>query len=91
LALAIMGALGAGLLLPGCYAPQLTLLRSGLDSLRVVVDTLTVRDSVTRFVLEGARRDLAEQKDILPQHAGFERHHDSGTVRADDPAGRQAR
>ena len=65
LALAIMGALGAGLLLHGCYAPQLTLLRSGLDSLRVVVDTLTVRDSVTRFVLEGARRDLAEQKDIL--------------------------
>lgn len=52
-------------LLPGCYAPQLGLLRSGLDSLRVVVDTLNVRDSVSYRVLLDTRRELAEQRDIL--------------------------
>src|SRR5262245_13048605 len=65
LALGVMGWLASGLLLPGCYAPQLGLLRSGLDSLRAVVDTMTVRDSVSRLVLEDARREIAEQRDIL--------------------------
>jgi len=65
LALAVAASLGAGILLSGCYAPQINLLRSGLDSLRVVVDTMTVRDSVTLAVLQATRRDLAEQKDIL--------------------------
>ena len=65
LALGAMGWLACGLLLPGCYAPQLGLLRSGLDSLRAVVDTVAVRDSVSRLVLEGTRRELAEQRDIL--------------------------
>lgn len=65
LALAVMGWLGSGLLVPGCYAPQISLLRSGLDSLRAVVDTMTVRDSVTLAVLQATRRDIAEQKDIV--------------------------
>jgi len=55
----------SGVALPGCYAPQLGLLRSGLDSLRAVVDTMAVRDSVTRMVLESTRRDLAEQRELL--------------------------
>lgn len=63
-ALAAAGLLALGVL-PGCYAPQLGLLRSGLDSLRVVVDTLTVRDSVSYRVLLDTRRELAEQRDIL--------------------------
>ena len=57
--------LASGLALPGCYAPQLGLLRSGLDSLRAVVDTMSVRDSVTRVVLESTRRELADQREIL--------------------------
>ncbi|HYM81668.1 MAG TPA: tol-pal system protein YbgF [Candidatus Limnocylindria bacterium] len=62
IALGALTTLGA---LPGCYAPQLTMLRSGLDSLRTVVDTLAARDAVTYRVLEDTRRDVAEQRDIL--------------------------
>jgi tol-pal system protein YbgF len=65
LALGGIGWLASGLLVSGCYAPQLGLLRTGLDSLRAVVDTISVRDSVTRLVLEGTRREIAEQRDIL--------------------------
>ncbi|TMQ70043.1 MAG: tol-pal system protein YbgF [Candidatus Eisenbacteria bacterium] len=61
----VMAWLAAGTLVSGCYAPQLTLLRSGLDSLRAVVDTMNVRDSVTRLVLESTRREVTEQRDIL--------------------------
>lgn len=61
-ALAACLALGA---LPGCYAPQLLRLQSGLDSLRAVVDTVTVRDSVTLATLRDTRAELAEQRDIL--------------------------
>jgi tol-pal system protein YbgF len=50
---------------PGCYAPQLGLLRSGLDSLRTVVDTLTVRDEAALAMLRDTRREVAEQRDIL--------------------------
>jgi tol-pal system protein YbgF len=52
-------------LLPSCVAPQLALLRSGLDSLRTVVDTLTARDSVAYVVLLDTRRQLAEQRDVV--------------------------
>lgn len=62
LALAACLALG---LLPGCYTPQLMRLQSGLDSLRAVVDTLTVRDAATAATLRDVRQDLAEQRDIL--------------------------
>ena len=55
----------AAALVPGCYAPQIGLLRSGLDSLRTVVDTMSVRDSVAYSVLRDTRRELAEQRDIL--------------------------
>jgi tol-pal system protein YbgF len=50
---------------PGCYAPQLGLIRSGLDSLRTVVDTLTARDAAAFAVLRDTRREVAEQRDIL--------------------------
>jgi len=52
-------------LLPGCYAPQMGLLRSGLDSLRTVVDTISVHDSITYAMLRDTRRELSEQRDIL--------------------------
>ena len=59
-------ALGAALTaLPGCYTPQLLRLQGGLDSLRTVVDTLTVRDSVAFTVLLDTRRELAEQRELL--------------------------
>jgi tol-pal system protein YbgF len=59
-------ALGASVAtLSGCYAPQLGLLRSGLDSLRTVVDTLTVRDAAALAVLRDTRREVAEQRDII--------------------------
>jgi tol-pal system protein YbgF len=66
--LAAVVAAGVGLgpiVLGGCYAPQLGLVRSGLDSLRAVVDTMAVRDSLTHQVLQQTRREVAEQRDIL--------------------------
>ena len=65
LAGAVLVACAALALLPGCYAPQLMTLRGGLDSLRAVVDTLVVRDSVAYRVLEDTRRDIASQRDVL--------------------------
>jgi tol-pal system protein YbgF len=50
---------------PACMPPQLLTLRSGLDSLRAVVDTLNVRDSITFQMLLETRRELTEQRDIL--------------------------
>jgi tol-pal system protein YbgF len=61
-ALLLTAAVGS---LPACMPPQLLTVRSGLDSLRVVVDTLVVRDSVAFRVLQDARREIAEQRDIL--------------------------
>src|SRR5262245_12834481 len=58
-AVALIGSLG------GCYAPQMVLIKSGLDSLRTTVDTLMVRDSIAYAMLEETRREIANQKDIL--------------------------
>lgn len=56
----------AGLgLASGCASPQLNLLRSGLDSLRTVVDTMKTRDSVTYVALVDLKRQVAEQREIL--------------------------
>ncbi|MBI5711323.1 MAG: tol-pal system protein YbgF [Candidatus Eisenbacteria bacterium] len=63
--LAALALLLAAGVLSGCYAPQLMLLKSGLDSLRAVVDTMTVRDSVAYRALADTRREVAEQRDIL--------------------------
>ena len=66
-----IGALAGGVLIvltsatPGCYTTQLGLLRSGLDSLRTQVDTLTVRDSIAYRVVEDTRSELASQRDLL--------------------------
>jgi len=65
------GLLAAALLLlaaagtPGCYTAQMTLLQSGLDSMRTQVDQMNVRDSVTLRTLEDTRRELADQRDQL--------------------------
>jgi tol-pal system protein YbgF len=53
------------LLLPGCYTIQLARLQQGLDSLRVVADTLQARDSLSLQLAREARRDLDEQRDLL--------------------------
>lgn len=50
---------------PGCFTAQLTVLKSGLDSLRTQVDTMAVRDSVSAQLIADTQRDLAEQKDLL--------------------------
>ncbi len=57
--------LALALVTSGCYTPHLVALRSGLDSLRTQIDTLTVRDSIAYRVLEDTRRDLASQRDVL--------------------------
>lgn len=65
---ALLGTLalaGASVPLGGCMAPQLALLRSGLDSLRTSVDSLDVRDSLAFRVLLDTRRELAEQRELL--------------------------
>ena len=64
-ALAALALATGATLLPGCMAPQLAMLRSGLDSLRTAVDTLTVRDSVAYRVLLDTRRQIAEQRDVV--------------------------
>ena len=63
--LAVAALLGCGWGLPGCVPPQLLTLRSGLDSLRAVVDTMSVRDSVTSRLVQDMHREVAEQRDIL--------------------------
>jgi tol-pal system protein YbgF len=55
----------AASLTPGCYTTQLGLLRSGLDSLRVQVDTVTARDEIAYRVIADTRRDLQEQRELL--------------------------
>lgn len=57
--------LAAASLTPGCYTTQLGLLRSGLDSLRTQVDTVTARDEVAYRVLSDTRRDLEQQRELL--------------------------
>jgi len=49
----------------GCVPAQLLTLKSGLDSLRTVVDTLVVRDSIAFAMVQETRREMAEQRDIL--------------------------
>jgi tol-pal system protein YbgF len=61
----VIGVVFAAASITGCYAPQLTTLRSGLDSLRTVVDTLNVRDSLALQLVRDTRREVAEQRDML--------------------------
>ena len=60
-ALLIAAALGT----PGCYTAQVALLKTGLDSLRTQVDTMSARDSVSAQLIADTQRDLAEQKDLI--------------------------
>ncbi len=57
---AVMAALASG-----CYSPQLLASRGALDSLRVQVDTLVARDSVSYQLLLETRRELGMQHDVL--------------------------
>ncbi len=63
----VLGALALSLIaaLTSCVPPTLLTLRGGLDSLRLVVDTLVVRDSIAYRVLSDTRREVAEQRDII--------------------------
>lgn len=51
--------------LPSCTPPQLLTLRSGLDSLRTVVDTLNLRNELAFKVVQETRQELSDQRDIL--------------------------
>ena len=61
----------AGLLLastlgtPGCYTSEITLVKSGLDSLRIQVDRMNVQDSVSARTVLDTRRELADQRELL--------------------------
>lgn len=55
----------AALATPGCYTTQMSLLKSGLDSLRIQVDQMNVRDSVAARTLDETMRELAGQRDVL--------------------------
>lgn len=50
---------------PGCYTTQMSLLKSGLDSLRTQVDQMNVRDSVSARTLDETLREIAGQRDVL--------------------------
>jgi tol-pal system protein YbgF len=63
--LALLAAVALASLLAGCYAPEIVYIRSGLDSLRTVVDTLVVRDSIAYAVLLETRKELASQRDMM--------------------------
>jgi len=64
-ALGLLAALAFAAPVGGCYAPQMLLLKSGLDSLRTVVDTLVVRDSIAYAAIDEIRREIAGQRDVL--------------------------
>jgi len=64
-ALAVLLVVAAIAATTGCGGPQLQLLRSGLDSLRTVVDTLNTRNEAAYAVLRDTRREVAEQRDII--------------------------
>lgn len=64
-ALAVLALFASTPFTAGCYAPQLALLKSGLDSLRTTVDTLTVRSEVAYRVLAETRQDVRDQRETL--------------------------
>jgi tol-pal system protein YbgF len=61
----VLAALALMMAAAGCYPPQMTAMKSGLDSLRMVVDTLSMRDSISFRLIQETRREVAEQRDIL--------------------------
>lgn len=62
--LAVVAVAGFGVL-PGCVAPGLMARQGSLDSLRVIVDTLRVRDSLAYVTLGEVRSEIEAQRDIL--------------------------
>jgi tol-pal system protein YbgF len=64
-ALFVVGGVAGIAILPGCVAPGLIARQTSLDSLRVIVDTLRVRDSLAYRTLVDVRREVVEQRDIL--------------------------
>ena len=66
-------------------------MRSGLDSLRAVVDTMAVRDSIAFRLIQETRREVAEQRDILLSTRATAGSTTQGAVRADGATRRQAR
>lgn len=64
-ALIAFALLGSAALTPGCYTSQLVLLRSGLDSLRTQIDTMSAHDEVTARMLADLRQDVGSQRDLI--------------------------
>ncbi len=64
-ALVALVLLGSAVMTPGCYTSQLVLLRSGLDSLRAQVDTMSARDEVAARMLTDLRAEVASQRDLV--------------------------
>jgi len=63
---AVAALLAAGAIaMSGCVPPSLMTLRGDVDSLRVVVDTLVVRDSIAYQTLLDIHREVSEQHDLL--------------------------
>ena len=52
-------------LIAGCVPSPMLATRGGLDSLRLVIDTLVVRDAMAYDLIRETRREVAEQRDIL--------------------------
>lgn len=52
-------------LVAGCVPSPMLATRGGLDSLRLVIDTLVVRDAIAYDLIRETRREVAEQRDIL--------------------------
>lgn len=64
-ALVALALLGSAVMTPGCYTSQLVLLRSGLDSLRAQVDTMSARDQVSARMLTDLRAEVGSQRDLI--------------------------
>lgn len=62
---AVLGVAATGVLGGCAVPPELLFVRSGLDSLRAVVDTMAVRDSLSLEMLREMRADVSEQREIL--------------------------
>src|SRR5262245_15308603 len=55
----------AALATPGCYTTQMSLLKSGMDSLRTQVDVMAGGAAVSRQAVGDAGGELGEQKDLV--------------------------
>ncbi len=55
----------AAVFLSGCYSTEITNIQGGIDTLRMSIDTLRVRDSLRGRAIEETRRVVEEERDLL--------------------------